>query len=149
MGRLKSNCCCIYVKPHRWDESDDSERETNACCSGDPKCGCKCVSKRFLCVLDVDFRANCVHHLSAAQRDRVCSTRIIVAVTRKCRRHRTALSRHHCTMITHKTTRSKRVFMRDLCSSVLIIPFPFNLSASHSTPYIPSPHNEIDTIPHA
>ncbi|CAB3403775.1 unnamed protein product [Caenorhabditis bovis] len=34
MGRLKSNCCCIYVKPRRWDDPstwEQDEHETEHC----------------------------------------------------------------------------------------------------------------------
>lgn len=34
MGRLKSNCCCIYVAPRRWDDPstwEPDEHETEHC----------------------------------------------------------------------------------------------------------------------
>ncbi|TKR81175.1 hypothetical protein L596_015095 [Steinernema carpocapsae] len=34
MGRLKSNCCCIYVKPRKWDDPstwEQDEAETEHC----------------------------------------------------------------------------------------------------------------------
>ncbi|KAH7728790.1 Protein phosphatase inhibitor [Aphelenchoides avenae] len=34
MGRLKSNCCCIYVKPRQWDDPstwEQDEAETEHC----------------------------------------------------------------------------------------------------------------------
>uniref|UniRef100_A0A8R1E5U0 Protein phosphatase 1 regulatory subunit 11 n=1 Tax=Caenorhabditis japonica TaxID=281687 RepID=A0A8R1E5U0_CAEJA len=34
MGRLKSNCCCIYVAPRRWDDPstwEQDEHETEHC----------------------------------------------------------------------------------------------------------------------
>ncbi|KAI6192210.1 hypothetical protein M3Y97_00312500 [Aphelenchoides bicaudatus] len=29
MGRLKSNCCCIYVKPRQWDDPSTWEQDEN------------------------------------------------------------------------------------------------------------------------
>ncbi|KAK0416447.1 hypothetical protein QR680_012491 [Steinernema hermaphroditum] len=29
MGRLKSNCCCIYVKPRKWDDPSTWEQDEN------------------------------------------------------------------------------------------------------------------------
>ncbi|CAJ0579803.1 unnamed protein product, partial [Mesorhabditis spiculigera] len=34
MGRLKSNCCCIYTKPRQWDDPstwEQDEHETEHC----------------------------------------------------------------------------------------------------------------------
>ncbi|KAI6205699.1 Protein phosphatase inhibitor [Aphelenchoides besseyi] len=34
LGRLKSNCCCIYVKPRQWDDPstwENDEAETEHC----------------------------------------------------------------------------------------------------------------------
>ncbi|CAD5229332.1 unnamed protein product [Bursaphelenchus okinawaensis] len=29
MGRLKSNCCCVYVKPRIWDDPSTWEQDEN------------------------------------------------------------------------------------------------------------------------
>lgn len=34
MGRLKSNCCCIYTRPRQWDDPstwEQDEHETEHC----------------------------------------------------------------------------------------------------------------------
>lgn len=39
LGKKKSKCCCIYSKPHKFDESDTSDDEDNDDCCHEHKVG--------------------------------------------------------------------------------------------------------------